>query len=303
MPRIIFIPITTIIMGIPMMHDLLSILTTPFTDFAFMRRALTACIILAVGAAPLGFFMNQRRMGLAADAMSHAIFPGVAIAFLLDGLKVWALTLGGLAAGIVIVLFAVFLGRFTRLKEDSSFTMIFLLSLTSGLVILSLKGSQIDLLHLLFGDILAIDDAAMIFIAAASILTLVGLATIYRGLMLDCFDPDFLMASGRGRWIRPLFFTLCVINLVAAFQALGTLMALGLMLLPAIASGFWTRRADLAIVCGGGIAVAASYIGLLVSYSTGTPSGPVIVLTCGLLCLVSVLFGRYGSLLAGLRHC
>ncbi|MGB9154295.1 MAG: metal ABC transporter permease [Alphaproteobacteria bacterium] len=278
-----------------------TLLIEPFEKYAFLRRALVACVTLAVGGAPLGFFMNQRRMALVSDAMSHAIFPGVAIAFLISGFGVWSLTIGGLTAGTLIALFSVFLSRYTQIKEDAVFTMLFLLSLTSGIVLLSLKGSNIDLMHMLFGDILAIDSDGLIFITGVTILTLFTLTFIYRGLVLDCFDPDFLKASGRGKMTRQIFFVLFVVNLVAAFQALGTLMALGLMLLPAIASSFWTRRVNTAIPLSIGIAMISSYVGLLISYYTNTPSGPVVVLFCAVVCLGSVLFGRQGSFIAGLQ--
>jgi zinc/manganese transport system permease protein len=281
---------------------LYSLLIEPFASYAFLQRALVACIVLSIGGAPLGFFMNQRRMALVSDAMSHAILPGVAVAFLISGLGVWSLTIGGLTAGILIALFSVFLSRYTQIKEDAVFTLLFLLSLTSGIVLLSLKGSNIDLMHILLGDILAIDSDGLIFIASVTVMTLFALAFIYRGLVLDCFDPDFLRASGRGRMTRQIFFVLFVVNLVAAFQALGTLMALGLMLLPAIASGFWTRRVNTAIPLSIAIAVTASYLGLLISFHTNTPSGPVVVLLCGLICLGSVLLGRRGSFCAGLRQ-
>ncbi len=273
----------------------------PFATFAFLRRALVACVVLSVSGAPLGFFMNQRRMALVSDAMSHAILPGVAVAFLIAGFGVWALTLGGLVAGILIALFSVFLSRYTKIKEDAVFTLLFLLSLASGIVLLSIKGSNIDLMHMLFGDILAIDNEALIFIASVAVLTLFSLAAIYRGLILDCFDPDFLMASGRGKFVRPVFFVLFVVNLVAAFQALGTLMALGLILLPAIASGFWARRIHTAMTLSVLMAVISSYAGLLVSYHANTPSGPTVVLVCGILCLFSVLFGRRGSFWASVH--
>jgi zinc/manganese transport system permease protein len=278
-----------------------ALLIEPFEKFAFLQRALVACIVLSVGGAPLGFFMNQRRMALVSDAMSHAILPGVAVAFLISGFGVWSLTFGGLLAGILIALFSVFLIRHTQIKEDAVFTLFFLLSLTSGIVLLSLKGSNIDLMHMLFGDILAIDSDALIFITSVTIITLFSLAFIYRGLVLDCFDPDFLMASGRGKLTRHIFFVLFVVNLVAAFQALGTLMALGLMLLPAIASSFWTQRTNTAIILSVLIAIVSSYIGLLLSYHTNTPSGPVVVLTCGVVCLGSVLFGKRGSFIASLQ--
>jgi len=278
-----------------------SLFIEPFGQFAFLRRALVACIVLSVGAAPLGFFMNQRRMALVSDAMAHAILPGVAIAFLVSGLGVWSLTIGGLTAGILIALLAVFLIRYTQIKEDAVFTLLFLLSLTSGIVLLSLKGSNVDLMHMLFGDILAIDNDALIFIVSVAVITLFCLACIYRGLVLDCFDPDFLSASGRGKLTRPIFFVLFVVNLVAAFQALGTLMALGLILLPAIAANFWTQRVSTSIALSIAIAVVSSCVGLLLSYHTNTPSGPMIVLICAVFCLCSVMLGRRGSFLVYAR--
>lgn len=289
------LPATGIIMTLE------ALLIDPFVTYGFLQRALVACIVLSIGGAPLGFFMNQRRMALISDAMSHAILPGVAIGFLTFGLNVWALTFGGLVAGVLIALFSVFLSRATRIKEDATFTLLFLLSLSSGIVLLSLRGGSIDLMHILFGDILAIDSDALVFIAGVTILTLFTLAFIYRGLVLDCFDPDFLKASGRGRATRPVFFVLFIINLVAAFHALGTLMALGLILLPAIASGFWTRRASVALCLSAAIAMFSSYGGLLLSYHTNTPSGPVVVLVCSLICLGSALFGRCGSFIANMQ--
>ncbi|NDE90014.1 MAG: metal ABC transporter permease, partial [Alphaproteobacteria bacterium] len=133
----------------------------PFTDYAFMRRALIACMALALGGTPLGTFMALRRMALVGDAMSHAILPGVSIAFVFFGLAIWPMTFGGLAAGIIVSLAAVLLTRVTQLKEDASFTLSYLLSIATGVVILSLKGNNVDLLHLLFGNILAIDNDAL----------------------------------------------------------------------------------------------------------------------------------------------
>ncbi len=277
-------------------------LIAPFTHFAFLRRALVACIVLSVSGAPLGFFMNQRRMALVSDAMSHAILPGVAVAFLVAGAGVLSLTIGGLIAGVVMALAAVALSRYAHLREDAVFTLLFLLSLTSGIVLLSLKGSNLDLLRLLFGDVLAMDDASLIFMTGVAVVTLHTLALIYRGLILDGFDPDFLRASGRGRGTRLLFFAVFMINLVAAFQALGTLMALGLMLLPSLAAGFWTRRVNVALPLGILIAVGSSIAGLLISFHANTPAGPTVVLVCGSMCLASALVGPEGSARIGLRR-
>src|SRR3954463_11615184 len=136
-------------------------LIAPFAEFDFMRRALVGSIALSLGAGPVGVFMMLRRMSLFGDAMAHAILPGAAIGFLVSGLSLGAMTFGGLVAGILVVLLAGLVTRNTALKEDASLAAFYLISLALGVTIVSLKGSNIDLLHVLFGSILALDDTAL----------------------------------------------------------------------------------------------------------------------------------------------
>ena len=140
-------------------------LYTPFADYGFMRRALVACAALSVGGAPLGVFLVLRRMTLAGDAMAHAILPGVSVAFLLFGLALLPMTIGGLIAGLVVALSAGAITRLTKLKEDASFTGAYLLSLAAGVLIISTTGSSIDLMHVLFGNILAVDNESLFVLA------------------------------------------------------------------------------------------------------------------------------------------
>jgi zinc/manganese transport system permease protein len=278
---------------------MLDVLVAPFTDYAFMRRALAACIIMAFGGAPLGVFLTLRRMTLVGDAMSHAILPGVGLAFAVFGLSLIPLTIGGLLTGAAIALLAVLLTRYTSLKEDASFTLLYLISIAGGVTLISMNGSNVDLMHLLFGDILALDNPALLLIAGTACLTLFVLAWCYRGLIIDCFDPDYARATQRrGNQAGLIFFILLVINLVAAFQALGTLMALGLMILPALVARFWARTLDGIMALSILLALVAAPTGLLVSYYADLPAGPALVLTLGLAGLVSAITGRYGSVRA-----
>ena len=281
---------------------MIELITEPFADYAFMRRALAASAILSLGATPLGVFMTLRRMTLVGDAMSHAILPGVALAFACFGLSVLPMTMGGLIAGVLVALLATGLTRVTQLKEDSSFTMLYLISLAAGVAIISARGSNVDLLHMLFGNILAIDSDALWLTAGVACITLFAVAWFYRGLVIECFDPGFAEASlgsaSTGPWAARIFFVLLVVNLIAAFQAMGTLMALGLMILPAIAARFWTRNIDVVIPVSVGVALLSSLVGLLLSYYQKVPSGPAVVLVAGALAFASVLIGRCGSLYA-----
>jgi len=270
----------------------------PFAEFEFMRRALVGTLALALGAGPIGVFLMLRRMSLVGDAMAHAILPGAAIGFLLSGLSLFAMTAGGLIAGFVVALTAGVIARTTELKEDAALAAFFLVSLAVGVTIVSVRGTNIDLLHFLFGTVLALDDAALMLIAAIASLTLLTLALIYRPLVLECVDPGYLRSVSRaGGPAHIAFLALVVINLVGGFHALGTLLAVGLMMLPAVAARFWARDISAMVVIATLSGVISGYAGLLLSFHTSVPSGPAIILVAGLLYVGSLMFGRVGGLL------
>ncbi len=270
---------------------------SPFLEFEFMRRALVGTLALALGAGPIGVFLMLRRMSLVGDAMAHAILPGAAVGFLLSGLNLFAMTAGGLIAGFVIAVLAGLIARATELKEDASLAAFFLISLAVGVTIVSVKGTNIDLLHFLFGTVLALDDYTLLLIAAIATITLIALALIYRPLVLECVDPGYLRSVSRaGGPAHIAFLALVVINLVGGFHALGTLLAVGLMMLPAVISRFWARDITAMIVIATASGALSGYAGLLVSFHTSVPSGPAIILIAGVLYAVSVLFGRVGGL-------
>jgi zinc/manganese transport system permease protein len=273
-------------------------LIVPFTEFEFMRRALAAIIALSLAGAPIGVFLMLRRMSLVGDAMAHAILPGAAIGFLLSGLNLFAMTTGGLIAGFAVAILAGLVSRTTGLKEDASLATFYLASLALGVSIVSIKGSNIDLLHVLFGNILAMDDATLLMIAANATITLIVLAVIYRPLVIESVDPLFLRTVSRaGAPAHLLFLALVVINLVNGFQALGTLLAVGLMILPAGIARFWAR--DITGLIGMAVlsALVSGYAGLVLSFQTRLPSGPAVILVASGLYMASVLFGSVGGLL------
>jgi zinc/manganese transport system permease protein len=274
-------------------------LIAPFLDFAFMRRALLGCIAISIGATPVGVFLMLRRMSLTGDAMAHAILPGAAVGFLISGLSLGAMTIGGLVAGMVVALLSGFVTRVTALKEDASMAAFYLISLAAGVMIVSTQGSNVDLLHVLFGTVLALNNDALILLCAITTVTWFALAVLFRPLILECADPQFLRSVSRLSAITHFaFLALVVLNLVAGFQALGTLMSVGLMLLPAAAARFWAQGIGAMIGVSIVVAMASSAAGLLLSYHYSLPSGPAIILVAGAIYAVSVVFGRQGSLIA-----
>lgn len=276
-------------------------LVDPFTQFGFMRRALVGCLALSLGATPVGVFLLLRRMSLAGDAIAHAILPGAAIGYLAAGLSLPAMTAGAMAVGLAVALAAGGIARATLLREDASLATFYLISLAAGVMIVSVRGSNIDLLHVLFGTVLALDDATLLLLASIASVSLIALALAYRPLVLECCDPSFLKCVGRSSApVHIGFMALVVLNLVAGFHALGTLMAVGIMILPAAAARLWARDVSRLVPLAMCIALGGSAVGLLLSYHAALPAGPAIVLTLGALYLVSLLGGRDGLLLRSL---
>ncbi len=268
-------------------------LFAPFAEFAFMRRALVGGLALSISGGPVGVFLMLRRMSLTGDAMAHAILPGVAVGYLLFGLSIWPMTLGGLIAGFAVALLAGLVARVTVLKEDASLAAFYLLSLALGVTIVSLKGSNVDLLHVLFGSVLALGDDTLLLLAGISTITLGVMALIYRPLVLDTVDPGFLRSvSGSGTPVHLIFLALVVLNLVGGFNALGTLLAVGLMMLPAAASRFWS--ADITAMIGISVLIGciSTCTGLVVSYHVSLATGPTIILAAGAFYLLSMAVGR-----------
>ena len=273
-------------------------LVEPFIEFDFMRYALASVVFLALSAAPVGVFLVMRRMSLVGDAIGHAVLPGAAVGYMLGGLSLPAMSAGGFVAGMIMALLAGVASRFTNLKEDANFAAFYLTSLAIGVLLVSKGGSNIDLLHLLFGSILAVDLPSLTLVASAASITIITLAIIYRPLLLESIDPLFLKAvDGKGGFWHLIFLVLVVMNLVAGFQALGTLMAVGLMMMPAITARLWAQGMGMLMFLAVLFALVCGLAGLLFSYYVEIPSGPAIILFCGIWYVLSVVFGREGGLL------
>ncbi|SDP77955.1 zinc/manganese transport system permease protein [Rhodoferax sp. OV413] len=280
-----------------MMHTLWDVGVAPFAEFAFMRRALVATLALSLSAAPLGVFLTLRRMSLLGDALSHAILPGVAIGFMLCGLSLTAMALGGVLAGMLVAALAGWVSRTTALKEDASLAAIYLVALALGVTLVSGHGTQLDLLHILFGSALGVDNAGLQLVAWVASISVLALAAGYRGLVLESFDPVFLSATGHRGWLwQQGFLMLVVVNLVAGFQTLGTLMAVGLMMLPAVSARLWHDTLPAQLLNASAQAMLAGTAGLLLSYHLDTPSGPTIIGCAGALYGLSLLFAPGGWL-------
>lgn len=276
-------------------------LVLPFIEFAFMQKALSGALMLSLSACPVGVFLMLRRMSLTGDAMAHAILPGAAAGFLLYGLEIVPMTIGGLIVGIFVALSAGAVARLTVQKEDASMAAFYLISLSLGVMMVSFRGSSVDLMHVLFGTVLALNNDALTLIALVSTTTVLLVGIFWRALVAECMDPLFLRSVSRlGSPVHFIFLGLVVINLVAGFQALGTLLSVGLMVLPAAAARFWSQRVSAMCVLAIAIGFASSVIGLLLSYHVSLPSGPAIILAAGAIYFVSIIISPRGLILSRL---
>lgn len=282
--------------------DLPALLWQPFVEFGFMRRALVACLALALTCGPLGTLLVLRRMSLVGDAMAHALLPGAAAGYLLAGLSLGAMSAGAFVAALLVALLAGAVARCTPQREDASFAAFYLIALAAGVLMISGQGGNVDLMHVLFGSVLAVDEASLTLVAGVASVSVLLLALLWRPIVFDACDALFLRTvSRRAAGVHYLFLALVVANLVAGFQALGTLMAVGLLMLPATAARFWVRGLGALALLATVIAAFSAWAGLLVSYHAGLPSGPAIVLVAGVCYAVSLLAGRHGSLRAAWR--
>jgi zinc/manganese transport system permease protein len=259
-----------------------ALIVQPFESLAFMRAALVACLALALANGALGTLLVLRRMSLDGDVLGHAVMPGAAVGFLYAGPSPTWMSLGGLASGLAVAALA---GLITgeRARRDAGLVTFYLLALSLGVVFVAWRGSNVDIVRVLFGTVLAIDQRALVQIAALSSVIVLTIAALYRPFAVGAFDPAFLRSVGARAPYAAIFQVLVVLALVASFQAFGTLLALGPMLLPAAAAWRWGFGAAASMALATAFGVVASVAGLLVSYHGNLPSGPAIVLAAAAL--------------------
>jgi zinc/manganese transport system permease protein len=270
------LPALTVLMSL---HEFL---VEPFANLAFMRAALVACLGLALMNGILGTLLVLRRMSLDGDVLGHAVMPGAAVGFLYAGPTPSWLSLGGLASGLAVAALAGIAGS-GRARRDTPLVAFYLVALSLGVLLVAWRGSNVDVMRVLFGTVLAIDRRALLQISAVSSVVVLSVAALYRPLTVDAFDPAFLRAVGTRLPYRAVFLGLVVLALVASFQAFGTLLAVGPLLLPAAAARSWGLAAAGSMVLATLFGLAACLAGLLASYHTNLPSGPAIVLAGGLI--------------------
>ncbi len=269
----------------------------------FMQRALFGCALIGFVNGALSAFIVLRRLALMADAVAHSLLPGLAVALILFGLAPGTLFLGALFAALLVAGGVQLISGSTRLKEDTSLGLLFACSFSLGLVLLSFSPARVNVTHYLFGNILGLADSDLWIIYSISLVGLPLLVALQRPLVLMMFEPSVAASQGVPvRLLNYLLIGLLVLAMIGSLQAVGVILALGMLIAPAATIYLFSDNFATIFWGGGLLGLAGSCAGLLISYRLDLPSGACIVLTLGLIFLAAFIASpRYG-LAAHLRR-
>lgn len=285
-----------------MLSDSLHMLTEPF-GYSFMQRALLSCALIGFTNGFLGTFIVLRRQALLVDALSHSLLPGLAVAAIFVGLSPGGLLLGGLLAALIVAIGGQLMARNSRLKDETAVASLYIIAFALGIVLIRFAKVKVDLTHFLFGNILGVGNGDLWIAYAAAFLTLTTLVLLHRPLLLTLFDATVARASGiRVGWIETGLLALTVLGLVASLQAVGVLLSLGLLILPAATAYLLTNSFSRMLWGGAFLGLLSATGGLLLSFFANIPSGPCIVLLMAIFMGAAYLFSpRYGVLIRVFR--
>jgi len=264
-------------------------------QYAFMQRGLLAALLVGILCAIMGTYVVIRGMAFLGDAMAHAILPGVAIAYLLQG----NLLLGALFAAILIALGIGIFSRGGIIKEDTSIGILFAAALALGVALISsIQTYAVDLSHILFGNVLGVSPSDLWLTAGLGLCILLVVAVNFKQFMVISFDP-VLAATLRlpAEVLRNLMLLLLAVTVVVSLQTVGVSLAVALLITPAASAYLLTRRLFPMMLVSALIGAVSSLVGLYLSYYLNIVSGSAIVLTATVIFIMVFLFNtRQGAL-------
>jgi manganese/iron transport system permease protein len=270
------------------------LLIEPF-QVAFMQRALLAVLVLGVLAGAVGVFVVLRRLAFVGDALTHAVFPGVVIAFL-TGQSIF---LGALAAALLSALLLTGLTSTRRVTPDAGLAILLTSFFAVGVVLVSREQSYTaDLSGFLFGRILAVDWAVLLQTLVVAAIVLTTLVALRKELLLRAFDPDGAAAMGyRVDLLDLVLNVLIALVVVAAVKAVGTVLVIALIIVPPVTARLLVDRVASMTAISCGLGALGGYLGLAVSYDLSLQrglrlaSGATIVVVLVLCFLVALAVG------------
>lgn len=256
-------------------------------QYPFMLRALITSVVVGVTCGIMGSYMLVKRWSLMGDAISHAVLPGVAIAYLLG----WPFFLGSLVTGLLTAIGIGFVERNSRIKSDAAMGILFIAAFALGLALLSRMRSSVDLYHILFGNILAVSPADLWLTSLSGLAVVLAVALLWKELHIWSFDV--LTAQVAGIPVRALHYLtmfLLSVTIVASLQAVGIVLVIAMLITPVATAYLLTQRFVHMMLLGSGLGAAAGVMGLYLSFHLNIASGATMVLVSTLLFLLALVF-------------
>jgi manganese/iron transport system permease protein len=277
------------------MTSLLDFVTVPLS-YGFMQRALVVAVLVGSVCAVLSCYLVLKGWSLMGDAVSHAVLPGIVIAFVL-GLP---LAIGAFAAGLVCAIGTGYLKENSRVKEDTVMGIVFSGMFGFGLVLFTKVETDQHLNHILFGNILGVTPRDLAETATVALVVLGVVIVKWRDLLLYCFDP--LYAQAIGLPVRILHYGLLVLlslTIVASLKAVGIILVVAMLIAPGATAYLLTRRFEQMLIIAVAVAVGSSAVGTIVSFHIDGATGPCIVLVQMAIFMLAFLFGPGSGILRG----
>lgn len=253
-------------------------------EFHFLQNALVSAVVIGAVAGILGSFIILRGMSLMGDAISHAVLPGVALSYIL-GINFF---IGALVFGLLASFLIAFVNQNSTIKGDTAIGITFSSFLALGVILISVAKSSTDLFHILFGNILAVQDVDLLITLVVSVIVVVVILAYFKELQVTSFDPVFAQSAGMNvKFYHYLLMFLLALVSITAMQSVGTVMIVALLITPAATAYLYSNRLKTMLVLGAIFGALSSVIGLFIGYTFNLAIGSTIVLTAAALFVVS----------------
>jgi ABC-type Zn uptake system ZnuABC Zn-binding protein ZnuA/ABC-type Mn2+/Zn2+ transport system permease subunit len=256
-------------------------------SYHFLQNALITAVAIGIVAGVIGCFIILRGMSLMGDAISHAVLPGVALSYIL-GVNFF---IGAIFFGILASLIITYISNNSLIKSDTAIGITFSSFLALGVILIGVANSSTDLFHILFGNVLAVQDTDKWITIVIAILVIAIIMLFFRPLLITSFDPMMAQAFGmKVQVYHYLLMLLLTLVSVTAMQSVGTILIVALLITPAATAYLFTKRLSHMMVIAGILGGASSVIGLFIGYTFNIAAGSSIVLTAAVFFLLGFLF-------------
>lgn len=250
--------------------------------------AIITIIALVIGATPIGFFLINRKMSLVTDAMGHTILPGAALGAIIGHNADWAILLGATITGVVLFVLAAKMPKIARLGEDTNFAIFYLGALATGLLLADSGRGDVHLDDLLFGNIFAISTTSLLFTLVISVIAIIGMSIIFKPLLLDTIDSEYAIGLKSAIIAKQVFYAILALIGVAAFKAVGTLLAVGIIIGPSAFAIIWAKSIKLQFTVAAIFGVICAVLGTLIGHLFALKASALIILFMVISIIISI---------------